>query len=234
MVNYGFMPLRKTPIVPGEIYHVFNRSIAKQPIFINQKDYQRAINVLNYYIYERPRLRFSHFNRLSTEEKYKFLGELKSNPKILEIFAYCIMPNHVHFLLKGIKENSIQIFMGNFQHSYSKYFNIKYKRSGSLFQSRFKAVRIETDEQLIHVSRYIHLNPTSSFLIKPELLSEYNWSSFKDYMNGKVDGVVQTTMILKLIGDREKYKNFVFDQMGYQRELEIIKHMVFDDPGLST
>lgn len=222
------MPIRKTPIVPGEIYHVFNRSIAKQPIFTNQRDYQRAIDVFSYYSYRKPQLRFSHYNRLSSDEKKKFLEELQTTPKMLEILAYCIMPNHIHFLLKGIGENSVQIFMGNFQHSYSKYFNVKYERTGSLFQSRFKAVRIETDEQLIHVSRYIHLNPTSSFLIKVESLPTYNWSSFKDYIDNKPNGIVQKSTILNLLGNSEKYKNFVLDQIGYQRQLEIIKHLTLD------
>lgn len=117
--------------------------------------------------------------------------------------------------------------MRNFQHSYSKYFNAKNERTGSLFQSMFKAVRIESDEQLIHVSRYIHLNPVSSFLINIESLTDYAWSSFKDYMNPS-DSIIATKSILDYFKSKEEYKKFVFNQADYQRELEQIRHLALE------
>lgn len=118
--------------------------------------------------------------------------------------------------------------MRNFQHSYSKYFNLKNDRTGGLFQAMFKAVRIETDEQLIHVSRYIHLNPVSSMLIKIEKLEDYLWSSFKDYILDTNSVLISPVLILKYFKSKNKYKEFVFNQADYQKRLESIKHLTLD------
>lgn len=94
------------------------------------------------------------------------------------------MPNHFHLLLKQTKENGISKLVANFQNSYTRYFNLKNERVGPLFQGVFKALRVKTDEQLIHVSRYIHLNPYSSSVIKSfEELKRYPWSSVEEYLH---------------------------------------------------
>ena len=120
------MPYRKIPIVTGEIYHVFNRSIARQPIFLNRKDYERIFNALYFYSFYKPRLRFSHYNRLSNYERNAFLDDLiKNNKKQVDVIAFCFMPSHLHLLMKQIKEKGISTLMTNLQHGYAKYFNIK-------------------------------------------------------------------------------------------------------------
>lgn len=223
------MPYRKTPLIPGEIYHVFNRSIAKHPIFKNTREYQRMFDVVSYYRFEKPSLRFSFYNRLSTEQKKQFYQLRIINKKpMLEILAYCIMSNHVHFLLQPFKRNAISDFMRNIQNSYAKYINTKYKRTGSLFQFMFKAVRIETDEQLVYVSRYIHLNPATAFLIEIDQLKDYPWSSFRDYLSINPKSFVNTSVVLEHFRSRKQYEKFVFDQVDYQRELNKIKHLTFE------
>ena len=218
------MPRRKTLIITGEIYHVFNRSIARQPIFLNKRDYRRAIETIDFYRLQKLPLKFSRFKHLPEEQKAILLKN--SQPQI-EILAFCIMPNHVHFLLKAIQEKAISSFMNNFQHSYAKYFNTKNDRTGALFQSMFKAVRIETDEQLLHVSRYIHLNPVTSFLINIDSLPSYPWCSFKDYIEPG-DFIVSTNQILNYFKSKEEYKEFVLDQADYQRELDKAKHLMLE------
>lgn len=226
------MPYRKTPIVPGETYHVFNRSNAKEPIFLNYYDYQRAIELIKYYRFVKLLLRYSHFNRLMPEQKEKYANTFMKDPSIsLKIIAYCLMPNHFHLLLQPLYEKALSNFIRNFQHGYSKYFNTKQQRTGSLFQSMFKAVRIETDEQLTHVSRYIHLNPVTSYLIKEDSIGSYPWSSFKDYI--QVDKVserslVEPSLVLGQFKSPEEYKKFVLDQIDYQRELDKIKHLILE------
>lgn len=160
------MPYRKIPIVAGEIYHVFNRSIARQPIFISNSDSQRAIEVIDFYRHKDLPMRFSYYNRLPTYQKQKIVKIIAEIPPIVEILAFCLMPNHVHFLLKSLTDNGIIQFMSNFQNSYAKFFNMRHKRTGTLFQPMFKAVRIESDYQLTHVSRYIHLNPVTAYILK--------------------------------------------------------------------
>ncbi len=223
------MPYRKTPIVSGEIYHVFNRSIARQHIFLNQRDYQRAIETIDFYRYRKLPLRFSHFNRLALEQKQEFINNhMRDSKPMLEIFAYCIMPNHIHFLLRQILDHSISDFMRNFQHSYSKYFNTKRERTGSLFQSMFKAVRVESDEQLLHVSRYIHLNPVTAYIIKIDDLIHYPWCSFKDYIESFDNSLVNTKVIMEYFKSQEEYKKFVFDQVKYQKSLVKIEHLLLE------
>lgn len=93
------------------------------------------------------------------------------------------MPNHFHFLIKELEENGTRKFISNIQNSYAKYFNTKNERSGSLFQEMFKAVRIESDEQFVHVARYIHLNPYSAFILDNiNSIKVFPWSSFGDYL----------------------------------------------------
>lgn len=222
------MPYRNIPFVTNQIYHVFNRSIASQPIFIDKRDHERMLDLIGYYRFKKLPLRFSHYNRLPKEQKaeYETSFMTKVNP-MLEILAYCIMPTHVHFLLRPKIDNSVSDFMRNLQNSYSKYFNTKRSRTGSLFQFMFKAVRIETDAQLVHVSRYIHLNPVTAYLVEINDLEHYKWSSFKDYISG-INSFVSKEMIASHFKSVQDHKKFVFDQSDYQRELDKIKHLLLN------
>ena len=223
------MPYRKVPLATGEIYHVFNRSVAKQPIFLTDGDYNRALEVINFYRFGSLPLRFSHYKRLPTDQRKDFTEDLtKTGRQIIVILSFCLMPNHFHFLLKPLEDKATSIFMRKFQDSYSKYFNTKQKRTGSLFQAMFKAVRIETDDQLIHVSRYIHLNPTSSHVVKAESLSDYPWSSYKEFIKEKNEFITDTKSILDYFKSRESYKKFVLDQADYQSKLDLIKHLALE------
>lgn len=222
------MPYRTVPFISNQVYHVFNRSIARLPIFIEKNDYERVLDLINYYRFSKPPLRFSHYKRLSIEQKVEFKKSFMIDENsMLEILAYCIMPNHFHFLLKPKKDNAVSDFMRNLQNSYSKYFNTKRERTGSLFQFMFKAVRMETDQQLLHVSRYIHLNPVTSYLREIEDLEFYEWSSFKDYVFN-TNSFVNKEMVLGGFKSEQDYRKFVFDQAEYQRELNKIKHLVFE------
>lgn len=224
------MPHRKTPLVTEQIYHVFNRSVARQPIFLTDTNYKRALSVLEYYNFSKPSLRFSHFNRLPLAQKDEFLKNLKNSGKpCIELLAFCFMPNHVHFLIKEIMENGISTFMRNFQNSYAKYFNLKTDRTGTLFQAMFKAVRIETDEQLLHIARYIHLNPITSFVLKDiEELMIYPWSSFPVYLGKQTLDILNTEMVLNFFPSLKHFIDFNKDQISYQRELNRIKHLLLE------
>ena len=118
--------------------------------------------------------------------------------------------------------------MSNFQNSYTRYFNKRHKRDGSLFLDQFKAVRVVSEQQLLHLSRYIHLNPYSSYVVKNfSELKNYQWSSFPEYL-GEKNGFCATEVVLSFFPSREKYKNFVLNHADYQRGLEIVKHLMFD------
>jgi putative transposase len=224
------MPYRKTIIANGEIYHIFNRSVARQPIFLSNTYYQRALEVLTYYNNLNAPVRYSHFSRLPATSKNEILESLnKENQKLVQILAFCLMPNHVHFLIKEIREKGISTFMRKFQNSYAKYFNTKTERSGSVFQSMFKAVRILTDEQLIHVARYIHLNPVTAFILKDfDQLINYPWCSFSIYIEKNNSDLVNKEVIMGYFSTIKDLVEFTKNQVDYQRRLDEIKHLTLE------
>lgn len=225
------MPGRKIPLITNQIYHVINRGTASQPIFLNHYDYQRALETIFYYQNESLPLRYSFFKRLPIKEKSAILDRLGTQKKFTaEIIAFCLMPNHIHLLLKQIKDGGISNYMSNVANSYTRYFNTKQKRVGPLFQGKFKAVRIENDEQLLHVSRYIHLNPYSSYVVKDtkELL-DYLYSSLPEYLNPQKFNQCQKEIVLEHFSKTNPYKKFVLDQADYQRKLQEIKHLSLEE-----
>lgn len=224
------MPYRRTPIIKGEIYHIFNRSVGRQPIFLTDKHYKRALEVINFYSFHKPSIRFSLYHKLPKEQREEFLKNLQEKgKKLVEWLAYCLMPNHFHFLVRELEDNGISNLLRNFQNSYAKYFNTREERSGALFQAMFKEVRVETDEQLIHLVRYIHLNPYTAYLVK-ELreIEGYKWSSFREYVSNKNNGLVYTSEILRYFPSLKDFRQFTLDQANYQRKLDEIKHLTFE------
>ncbi|MBI2597543.1 transposase [Candidatus Daviesbacteria bacterium] len=214
------MPYRITPLVNGEIYHVFNRGVAKLPIFRDRRDYNRFLETIYYYQFQGPKPQFSQLKRF---KDFNF----EKNKRIVELNCYCLMPNHYHFLLKQLEDNGISEFMNKTSNSYTKYFNTRHTRVGPLLQGQFKAIRIESEEQLIHVSRYIHLNPIVSFLVKD--LKEHDWSSYKKYVGLEENKLCNIDLVLSIFKTPQKYEQFVLDQVSYGQSLEMIKHVLIDE-----
>lgn len=221
------MPKRKELLVNEEVYHVYNRSVSNLEVFIAKREFSRALSLLNYYRFEQP-LKFSKFKTLSRENKNNYLLEIKKNVPLIEIYAYSLMPDHYHLLLKQLKVNGIRNFISNFQNGFAKYFNIKNENRGSLFVNPFKAKRITSDNILIHVSRYIHLNPVTSYLIKFENLKTNPMTSFPFYSDGKKQDLVNTELLLRIFGSGEAYIHFVANQVDYQRKLRVVKNFLLE------
>lgn len=217
-------------MVTNEVYHVLNRGVASQPIFAGKRNYERCLETLFYYQNEDLPLSYSAFLELSRERRKEILENLRKKRQFLvEIVTFCLMPNHLHFLLKQVRENGTSTFMSNFSNSYTRYFNTTQKRVGPLFQGKFKAVRIETDEQLLHISRYIHLNPYSSYFVKNlKELEVYPYSSLPEYLNLQKTDFCYKNPVLGHFKNAAVYKKFVFDQADYQKALEQIKHLVLE------
>ncbi len=213
-----------------EIYHIFNRGVERRNIFTNTKEYKRALEVMKYYRFTNPFPRYSQFINLNNDRRNDILESLYTRNQIeVQIIVYCFMPNHFHFLLRQETEGGISRFISNFSNSYSKFFNTKHQRVGPLFQGPFKAVRMENHEQLIHLSRYIHLNPVSSYLVKENYLDNYNWSSFHEYLNITQESFVNKSIVMTGFKDTDDYRKFVHDQINYARELEKIKHLTYEE-----
>lgn len=219
---------RNVVLATEEIYHIFNRGVERRPIFTHKWEYRRALDTISYYRFLESPIRYSKYITLEKKRRIQLLEALLTSKLQVDILAYCLMPNHFHLLLKQAADAGISRFVSKFCDSYSKYFNVKHDRVGPLFQGPFKAVRVESEEQLIHLSRYIHLNPTSSFLIKESELDSYPWSSLPEYLAPQGNTVSNPKCIGGLFKSPGKYRDFVHNQIDYAQKLEHIKHLVFD------
>lgn len=214
------MPSRIIPFVNDSYYHIYNRGSEKRRIFENRWDYKRFLKILSYYRLAGPKPKFSKFS----ENKFN----PNSDKIIVEIVAFCLMPNHFHLLVKQVQDNGITELLSKVSNSYTKFYNIKYDRVGPLFQGEFKAVLVSTDEQLLHLSRYIHLNPLIAFLVKD--LKEYEWSSYNEYIENH-DVICTKKEVLGFFKDTRSYQQFMLDQISYAQELDQIKHQLIDQEG---
>lgn len=213
------MPYRIIPFVNGEFYHIYTRGLDKQNTFLDQKDHSHFLEALFYYLIQNPKPKFSTYRQSK-------IFPIDPSKRIVDIVCYCLMPNHFHLLVKQLQEGGITELMRKLLLSATKYRNTKYSHQGSLFQVPFKAVHIETDEQLIHVSRYIHLNPLVSLLVKD--LKFYPWSSYLDYIGMPNNTLIKKEEILNFFKSPKDYEKFVLDQTDYGIKLELIKHAIID------
>lgn len=134
------------------------------------------------------------------------------------------MPDHYHLLVKILKDSVLSKYINDVENSFSRYFNIKLNRKGPLWESSFKAVKIKTNEQLLHVSRYIHLNPTSSNLVtKPE---DWEFSSYNDFI--KDQKILKEILTEISIKSPKKYKSFVEKNIIYQKKLKFVRKLMID------
>jgi len=202
-----------------ELYHVYNHSIEEMKIFTNDNEYKRFINAIRFYQIKDPQIKFSDFIDTSSNSFVNAKtdwGRFDKKDKIVKVIAYCVMPTHFHLLLSQLTDKGIPSFVNNLLNGYARYFNIKYERKGPLWQGPTKKIVINSDLYLLHLTRYIHLNPVTAYLVnKPE---DWLASSYNEYL--------RKTSVTKSICDcyrffdmePEQYKKFVDGGIGYQRE----------------
>lgn len=208
----------------GSFYHIYNRGVAKNAIFSDNNDYQRLLETISFYLDDK------RSSKLSTARKLRdALPLLTSQPiaPIANIHAYCLMSNHFHLLLEEVTEGGISRFMRRVLLSYTRYFNTRHNRVGPLFQGTFRFVRVEDDEQFLHLTRYIHLNPYVARIVDdPE---RYPWSSYSSYRQENITRLCDPSLALKLAGSPANYREFLIDFASYARDLELIKHHAIDE-----
>ena len=163
------------PFRNDHFYHVYNRGVEKRTIFLEERDYLRFLETLNFYRLNPQPMKLSDYRRL--KEKIK---QTKDQTELVKIVCYCLMPNHFHLLIKQVSDNGISTFLRKISDSYTKYFNTKYKRVGSLFQGVFKAKLVVSDEYLLQLSKYIHRNPLPLFEWEAR---NYPYSSYRFYLS---------------------------------------------------
>ena len=191
-------------------YHAYNRGVAKQPMFHDEKDYYHFLHILE-----------RHLDPNDSTTKSDGTLYRKFNDDI-ELLSFCLMKNHYHLLFYINKNHdSLHLLMQSVMTAYTMYFNKKYKRVGTLFQGVFKASRITDDSYLIHISRYIHMNPNDYL--------NYPFSSIACYLrpNNNVLPWLKAERVLALF-EGAHYKEFLADYEGQKTMLKELKSELAD------
>lgn len=221
------MPYRKTPLVNDKIYHIYNKSIAGYKIFSSNKNYERMLKSIVFHMIENPPSKFHLFLKLKKKPSVIDLVKSNKSERIVRLVAYCFMPTHYHIIVQQLKNGGISRYAYLIQKSYSEFFNIKYKRKGPLWEGRFQNALVGEEEYFLHLTRYIHLNPTTAGLIeKPE---DWKYSSYKEYLNliPEDKKVCDYSNFFNM--GSSSYKEFANDRVGYQKELAKIKHLILEE-----
>lgn len=235
------MPYRKEEFINNEVYHVILRSIDDNVLFKNVDDYYRGIFSIYEFnnskpttIQERRKARISFKKIDGRRASIQADCLVDKREKLVDVLVFCFMPNHIHLLLRQIKNNGLHDFMVKLGSGYGRYFNQKYQRKGYVFQNRFRSVIINDNNQLMTVANYIHLNPVS--LIEPNFkvqgiknnsveevvnfLKGYKWSSFLDYIGIKnFPSVTERNFLLEVMGGEEGIMNNAIDWLSHKKEL---------------
>ena len=216
-------------MVNNKVYHVFSCSIANYTVFNNPSDYQRMLELFQFYQIKNRPLSFSAYLKLNLVKNIGFQATLdslsKDDDNLVQIIAYCLMPTHIHLILKQLQDGGISTFMGNVLNSYSRYFNLNHHRKGPLWESKFQNVPVENDELLLHLLRYLHLNPVTAFLVdRPE---DWPYSSYLEFIG--LPQAVKLCQVADLVSiTPEKYQKFVNERANYQRKLARIKKLILE------
>lgn len=230
------MPRRSELLLNNFIYHIYNRGVQKNDIFLANRDYQRFLDTLFYYLcYDCP---YSLFLQLKKEARQnqresEFLESFEAIHKrkvpIADLIAYCLMPNHYHLILEQKVEQGVRELMQKLGSSYSHYFNIIYEKSGSLFQGRFKNVLVKDEKQLLYLSKYVHINPLVANLVKVDSLFDYRWLSLGEYLKrGTSEIIVKTKILMQFKDGAEGYRQYLTETIK-EEFVQQVEGLTIDD-----
>lgn len=204
--------MRLINTAPGEYYHICNRGVNKQSLFHDRGDYIRFLFLILYF---QSTFKIHHINRI-VKDFVRTLGQHSvlaiesdvAKKRIVEVVAFCIMPNHFHLVLKETQENGIASYMQRILNAYAKYYNTKYQKSGHVFQGPYRIIHINDNEQLLYLSTYVHRNPREI----PKWLGredEYEWSSYQDFViENRWRDLLLPDIVLGQFKSKEKYREF--------------------------
>lgn len=205
--------------VENGYYHIYNRGVEKRDIFLDEQDCKVFLHYLKLYLSPPEELLKENLPGIRVQ---RFIPLNLS--KEIDLLSFTLMPNHIHLQIKQYTRDGITKFMQRLSTSYVMYFNKKYKRVGSLFQNIYKAASIELEPHLLHLSRYIHLNPTK---LQPSAINFVNFSSYPYYLGRRQASWVKPQEILsyfqnarrKDLKDILSYQSFVEDYLEDSAEM---------------
>ena len=206
--------MRKLQFQNGGYYHVYNRGVDKRDIFSDVYDRERFFQSMEEFNTNDP------IGSIYANSFHKQKITVTKKEELVSFICYCLNPNHFHFILQQVMERGVERFMHKLGSGYTSYFNKKYKRSGVLFQGQYKALDIDSDPYLLHVSAYVNLNNRvhniSNTLCK---------SSWEEYRENK-DNFCQKDIILNQFKDRSAYRVFAENSLRDIKERKELFHQV--------
>ncbi len=219
--------MRKIQFQKEYYYHIYNRGVDKRDVFLDDGDYFRFLRSMremnnNSTDSQRDYEKRKAFSEEKSDEKKLSLGyprlSFLDEPNLVSFIAYCLNPNHYHFLVKQKTEKGIERFMHKLGLGYTKYFNKKYNRSGSLFQGTYKAVAVKTDEQLQYTSAYINANYE---IHKMGRADTWKWSSYQDYLNKRKGTLCDKNIILEYFDNNvKKYQDYIAEVVNNSKQIK--------------
>jgi putative transposase len=184
-------------VCDGSIHHITQRGINRGRIFKTNEDYSSFKSLIKRYL-----------------DRFQ-----------IKIYNYCLMPNHIHILLLTGEAAHLSKFMQAVSLSYGAYYRKRYKYTGYLWQGRFKNIHIDNDSYLLECARYIERNPLRTKYKMVENLSEFKWSSYNFYANGKADDIITVNPLYESLGKtakekQAKYKEYILTPRPYEKVLD--------------
>lgn len=209
---------------PNNYYHVYNRGVGKQDIFLDDEDRKFFLNRLKENLFPaEKRVPLLQGGKPSSFVKGKIYIRKTLPTGAFSLISYCLMPNHFHFLIRQNENLPISKLIAKLCTGYSMYFNKKTERVGSLFQGAFKAILVDSDSYLLWLTAYIHQNPTTAGLVKnPE---DYQWSSYLDYIESRNGMLCAKDSVTGQFSNIAEYRKFVeesFEKIKQRKELEYL------------
>lgn len=197
--------MRKFEFTNGEYYHIFNRGNNKRPIFIDDKDFSRFFQSM---------IEFNTIEPIGSIfiNSFRKKSLRGSTSKLVEFVCYCLNPNHYHFILKQLVDEGVQKFIHRIATGYTRHFNEKHDYNGSLFQGRYKAAHINSNEYLLHLSAYVNLNDRVH-----SLRGSTSKSSWDEYVLDR-GGFCKKGIILNQFKSVVEYKQFAGDSLKVAKE----------------
>ncbi|MBI3306117.1 transposase [Candidatus Nomurabacteria bacterium] len=214
--------MNRDNISVDEYYHIYNRGVGKKIIFKDDRDRIRFLFLILYFQAENnfpqiSRIISSFVKHRVFDIDNKIINNIISK-RFVELAGFALVSNHFHLIVKEAKEGGIGKYMQRVLNSYTKYFNTRYGVTGHLFEGPYKAVHVEDNEQLLHLSAYVHLNPRElSEWRKRE--DSFPWSSYQDYVKENRWGyLLKNEIIVEQFRNKKEYKDFV--ETSGAKELE--------------
>ena len=180
----SLMPQRDVEFLQGQYYHIYNRGVGRQPIFRERSNYYYVLGLLKLY----------------------------SSALDVAVIAYCLMPNHYHLLLRQGCEESAGLVPQRVFNCYTKAFNKRYERTGTLFEGRYRAICVDKDGYLLHLCRYIHANPVKDALVSR--FEDWPYSNYAEWIGTRFGALVDQTFVKEHFSEKQEYIQFVSDYLA--------------------